>query len=117
MLRPASTLSKKPLLIIIYTALLTLSLFGTSAWAENLDRLRASGAIGESVNGLVVARNPGAKAEANAINAQRRAIYQQKAAAQGVSVDQVGKVYAAEILKKVPAGTWIQKGNGQWVQK
>lgn len=117
MLRLASIPSKKPLLVIFFTALLTLSLYGISSWAANLDQLRATGAIGESVSGYVVARTPSAQTEANAINAQRRSIYQQKAAAQGVSVDQVGKVYAAEILKKVPAGTWIQKENGQWVQK
>lgn len=117
MLRMPSILKKKPILQIVCTTLLSLALYGASAWADNLEQLRASGAIGESLSGYVVARNPSAQAEANAINAQRRAIYQQKAAAQGVSVDQVAKVYAAEIFKKIPAGTWVQKDNGQWVQK
>ena len=93
-----------------------LLLCGTPAWAENLEALRASGAIGERVDGYVVARGPSAQAEADAINAQRKAIYQEKAAAQGIEVEQVGKVYAEEILRKVPAGTWIQI-NGQWRKK
>lgn len=117
MLRIPCILKTKPLLEIFSAILLALSLYGTSVWADNLEQLRASGAIGESYSGYVVARNPSAQAEAKAINTQRRAIYQEKAAAQGVSIDQVGKVYAVEIFKKIPAGTWFQKENGQWVRK
>jgi uncharacterized protein YdbL (DUF1318 family) len=106
----------KSLLGIMNAILLALSLCGVSAWADTLENLRASGAIGESYNGYVVAKDPGARAEADAINAKRKAIYQEKAIAQGVSIDQVEKVYAEEIFKKVPAGTWIQV-NGQWTKK
>lgn len=106
----------KPLLGIMSAILLALSLCSTSAWADSLEDLRASGAIGESYNGYVFARDPAVRAQADAINAQRKAIYQEKAAAQGVNIDQVGKVYAEEIFKKVPAGTWIQV-NGQWLKK
>ena len=106
----------KPLLGIMSALLLALSLCVVSAWADTLENLRASGAIGESYNGYVVAREPGAQAEADAINARRKAIYQEKSAAQGIGIDQVGKVYAEEIFKKVPAGTWIQV-NGQWIKK
>lgn len=117
MLPIPSILKSKPFAGILCTILLTLSLYGTTAWGESLEQLRASGAIGERYNGFVVARNPSAQSEANAINAQRRAIYQEKAAAQGVSIDQVGKVYAMEIFKKIPAGTWFQQENGQWIRK
>lgn len=106
----------KPFRGMMNTIVLALSLCGTSVWADNLENLRASGAIGERYDGYVVAREPGASAEAEAINAKRRIIYQEKAAAQGIAVDQVGKVYAEEIFKKVPAGTWIQV-NGNWIKK
>lgn len=86
------------------------------ASAETLENLRASGAIGEGYDGYVVAKEPGAQAAAEEINAKRRLIYQEKANAQGVSLEQVGKVYAEEIIRKVPAGTWIQL-NGQWKRK
>lgn len=102
---------------VIRTTLLPLLFCCLPTWAANIEQLRASGAVGESLTGYVVARDPSAKAAVDAINAQRRAIYQQKAAEQGVSIDQVGKVYAIELFKKIPAGTWIQKENGQWVQK
>ena len=64
-----------------------------------------------------MARDPSATAEVVSINEKRMAVYAKKADAQGVSIDQVGKVYAKEIFKKVPAGTWIQNQQGQWLKK
>ena len=94
----------KPLLGMMNALLLALSLCASFAWADNLESLRASGAIGESHTGYVFARDPAVRAEADAINAKRKIIYQES------------KVYAEEIFKKVPAGTWIQI-NGQWIKK
>ena len=116
MQRIARMTVKKSLARISHAIFLALTLCLAPAWAGSLEDLRASGAIGESVDGYVVAREPGAQAEADAINAKRRAIYQEKAAAQGIDIEQVGKVYAAEIVRKVPSGTWIQV-NGQWIKK
>ena len=90
---------------------------GITAWAASLQDLRASGALGESASGYAVARDPSATAEVASINKERKAVYTKKAAAQGVSIDQVGKVYAKQIFKKVPAGTWLQNQQGQWLQK
>ncbi|MDE2388791.1 MAG: YdbL family protein [Betaproteobacteria bacterium] len=116
MQRIASMIVKKSLLGISRALWLALTLAATPVWADSLENLRASGAIGESYNGYVVAREPGAQEEAEEINAKRRAIYQEKAAAQGIDIDQVAKVYAAEIIRTVPPGTWIQT-NGQWKKK
>ncbi len=116
MLRISNMIFKKTLPRIAGVILLALTLYAIPAWADNLESLRASGAIGESSTGYVIARESGAQAEADAINAKRKAIYQEKAAAQGIDASQVGKVYAEEIIQKVPAGTWIQIG-GQWRQK
>lgn len=101
---------------VLRFALILATLAAMPVWADSLESLRASGAIGESYNGYVVAREPGAQEEAEEINAKRRAIYQQKATAQGIDIDQVAKVYAAEIMRTVPPGTWIQT-NGQWKKK
>ena len=90
---------------------------GMTAWAASLQDLRASGAIGESASGYAVARDSSATAEVKSINKKRKAVYAKKASAQGVSIDQVGKVYAKEIFKKVPRGTWIQNQKGKWIQK
>ena len=79
--------------------------------------MRASGAIGESASGYAVARDSSATAEVASINKKRKELYAKKAAAQGVSIDQVGKVYAKQIFKKVPPGTWIQNQQGKWIKK
>ncbi len=112
-LRPSTT---NPLIGIMKIILLLLSLLASSTWAGTLEDLRASGAIGESFTGYAVARNAAVQAEVDAINAKRKAIYQEKANAQGISIDQVGQVYAKEIFNNVPAGTWIHV-NGNWVKK
>lgn len=90
---------------------------GVTAWAGSLQDLRASGALGESASGYAVARDPSASAEVASINEKRKALYAEKASAQGVSIEQVGKVYAKEIFENVPAGTWLQNEQGQWLRK
>ncbi len=115
MLRISNPGFPRPIIMMLALFLLVV---GTNAGAAaTLQGLRASGALGESSSGYVVARDPSAGLDADAINKQRKAIYAKKAAAQGVSIEQVGKVYAEEILKKVPAGSWIQNKQGQWLQK
>ncbi|TXI19701.1 MAG: DUF1318 domain-containing protein [Nitrosomonas sp.] len=106
----------KPFIATLKTTVVTLIFLTSAAWAGTLEELRASGAIGESFTGYTVARDASVQAQVDAINAQRKAIYQKKAAAQGVSIDQVGQVYAKEIFNTVPAGTWIHV-NGNWVKK
>ncbi len=51
------------------------------------------------------------------VNAERRALYAQRAASDKVSVDAVGKIYAQEILKSAPPNTWFLTASGQWTQK
>ncbi|RLA43560.1 MAG: DUF1318 domain-containing protein [Gammaproteobacteria bacterium] len=114
MLRNCSSSFFKSIIMTIVAFLLA---GGISVWAGSLQDLRASGALGESASGYVVARDPSATAEVASINKKRKAVYEKKAAAQGVSIDQVSKVYAKEIFKKVPAGTWIQNQQGQWLKK
>ncbi|NVK19521.1 MAG: YdbL family protein [Methylocystaceae bacterium] len=97
---------------------LMLGLFDISAGhAQSLDALRANGQIGEAFDGYARARDGSVQGTVQQINAKRREIYQQRAAQQGVSVDQVSKVYAKQILSKAPAGTWFLQPNGSWVQK
>ena len=102
---------------VMMTIVVFLLAGGISAWAGTLQDLRASGALGESASGYAVARDTSATAEVAAINKEREAVYKKKAAAQDVSIDQVGKVYAKQIFKKVPTGTWLQNQQGQWLQK
>jgi len=84
---------------------------------DKLDALRASGAVGESYDGYVVDRDGKNAALVTSINNKRRAIYEKKAKNQGVAVEAVGQVYAQQILKKAPKGTWFLNQQKQWVQK
>ncbi|MBO0333870.1 YdbL family protein [Sneathiella sp. CAU 1612] len=87
------------------------------AWADQLDDLRASGAVGEAFDGFARARDGSAQGFVDNLNEQRRVIYVKRAKTENVGVEQVGRVYAVEILKKAPAGTWFLSESGQWTQK
>jgi len=86
-----------------------------------LDAVRASGEVGERFDGLAAVRDAGAGADVRTlvddVNAQRRALYSQRANSEGVTVDAVGRIYAAQIFRAAPAGTWFLQESGQWVQK
>ena len=105
------------LLVVLAAAVVAVGLWVAPAAAQSLDELRASGAIGERFDGLVEARDASAAAAVKEINAKRQEIYAQRAAAQGVPADQVGRVYAQEILQKAPAGTWFLAPDNKWTQK
>jgi hypothetical protein len=92
---------------------------GGPVGAASLDELRASGAIGERYDGYVVVRQsaPGAADVATKVNAERRRIYEQRAAQQKISPAEVGQVYAAQIIRNAPAGTWFLAQDGSWKRK
>ena len=95
------------------------ALFPVAAGAQSLNALRASGAVGEGYDGFARVRQAGggARSVVDAVNAKRRAIYAERAKEQGTTADQVGRVYARQILGKAPAGTWFLKESGKWVRK
>jgi len=105
------------LLGMLPALVLAISLLDEPAAAQDLDGLRASGAVAERFDGYLQAQERSASKAVATINAQRKKVYEQRAAAQGVSVDQVGRVYASEILKKAPAGTLFVQENGQVTRK
>jgi uncharacterized protein YdbL (DUF1318 family) len=102
---------------------LPLVLFAAAAAAQSrvLDAPRASGAVGERYDGFAVVRDQSQAASlgplVDRVNAERRQIYQQRAAAERAPADQIGRVYAAEIFKSAPPGTWFLQESGQWVRK
>ena len=44
-------------------------------------------------------------------------VYADQAAQQKLTVDQIGRIYAPQILQAAPAGTWFHQESGAWVQK
>lgn len=105
--------------LLAAAALLFATLAVQPAAADQLDDFRAQGQIGERSDGYAEARS-GASAAAQSlvkkVNAQRKAIYEKQAKQQNVPVEQVGKVYAQEIVAKLPAGSWVKTSSG-WRQK
>jgi uncharacterized protein len=103
-------------------ALLGLSL---SNWASAqstrlLDGPRAAGTVGERYDGYAVAHgtvSPDIAKLIDQVNAERRAVYAERAKNTGAPTEAVGKIYAQEILKSAPAGTWFLGENGQWTRK
>jgi uncharacterized protein len=85
-----------------------------------LDAPRAAGIVGERFDGYAVARgsvSPDVAALIDKVNNERRAVYAARAQSENVPVEAIGKIYAAEIMKSAPAGTWFLSESGQWVKK
>jgi len=85
-----------------------------------LDAPRAAGLVGERYDGYAVVRGaapPDVAALVAKVNAERRAVYEQRAASEKVPVEAIGKIYAAQIMSSAPAGTWFLSQSGQWTRK
>ena len=118
-------MTAQPLFAVVRALGLVLGLFlvlglAMPASAQSLESLRAAGAVGERFDGYLELRNPnagGAAALVEQVNGERRRIYETDAAAQGISPQEVGRVYATKIWEKVPPGTWLLNEGGSWRQK
>jgi len=91
------------------------------ALADALDSYRMNGVIAERFDGYVEIRDPNAPGDARAlvqeVNAKRRAIYSKRATESNVPVEEVGKIFANEIAKKAPSGTYFRRSGGDYVRK
>lgn len=102
---------------------LGLALLGGVAVAQGklLDAPRAGGQVGERFDGFAVVRDAANAASlaplVEQVNAERRKVYAERATADKAPVEQIGRIYAAEIFKSAPAGTWFLTESGQWVRK
>ena len=103
--------------VAVATLVLGLVLSGPSALAQSLDQLRASGAVGERFDGYAQALQASAGGTVEQVNAKRRRIYTERAASEGASTDQIGRVYAKQIMAKAPPGTKFLQENGAWTTK
>ena len=92
-----------------------------TASAKTLAELRADGTVGERYDGIAVVRKDGASEKVKRalakVNEKRREIYRERAAEEGVTPEQVGRVYARQIYDKAPSGTWFLSEAGEWRQK
>jgi len=85
-----------------------------------LDAPRAAGIVGERYDGFAVVRgtaSPEISTLVDQVNAERRAVYAQSAAKDRVPIEAVGKIYATQIIKSAPSGTWFLSEDGKWTRK
>ena len=90
------------------------------AQSRLLDAPRAAGTVGERYDGFATVRgaaSPEVAALVTQVNAERRAVYAQRAQTDKASVDAVGRIYALEIMKSAAAKTWFLSESGKWTQK
>ena len=103
--------------LIVAAVVLALGLSAPPVLAQSLDELRTSGAVGERYDGYAQALQSSAAGVVEQVNAKRRQIYAQRASQEGVSADQIGRVYAQQILAKAPRGTKFLQEDGSWITK
>jgi uncharacterized protein YdbL (DUF1318 family) len=121
---PSFEIARRQALRYLGAAAFALALVGLPrrgrAESRLLDAPRAAGTVGERYDGYAVARAPVSSdiaALIDQVNKERHAIYASRAASENVPIEAIGKIYAAEIMKSAPAGTWFLLESGQWVQK
>lgn len=106
----------------LIAAFLVLASAGAAfAQGQVLDGPRRAGTIGERYDGYAVVRSQSESVTlaplVGSVNAERRKIYTERAHAENVPVEQIGRVYAAEIYRSAPSGTWFLRDDGQWIRK
>lgn len=92
----------------------------TPVEAASFDEFRKQGIIAERFDGYVETRlqgRPAAERIVEQVNAQRHQVYQRRADEQGVAKSEVEKVYAEQIFRAAPAGTYFRRSDGSYVQK
>ena len=67
------------------------------AVAQTADELRSAARACEQPDGFMRALDPAAQTAVEAINTQRRGVYQEQATREGVDISAVGAVYAQQI--------------------
>jgi uncharacterized protein len=97
--------------IVLFVLLTTLP-----AWALDLHQARASGMVGEKLDGYTTAlkSTPDVQALVADVNAKRQAEYAKISKQNGQPVDVVAKLAAQQIVKNLEAGSSYQADDGGW---
>jgi hypothetical protein len=105
---------------LLVLALLALAPAAGAQSGRFLDESRAAGTVAERYDGYAVMRgtaSPEVRALVDRVNAERSKIYAEQAAKQRAPIFEVGRVYADQIAKTAPKGTWFLAQDGEWKQK
>jgi hypothetical protein len=103
-------------------AALALSAAPAFAAPAAIDAAKAKCIVGEQTDGyLGIIDNAKAdealRREVRSVNQQRKAVYADLAARNGVTIEQAAQVTAERLLNTAPSGHCIQSPDGGWVKK
>lgn len=91
------------------------------AQGKPLDAPRAAGTIGERFDGYVVLRDGNAPQSIKDLvaqtNAQRKALYEKRAKEDNVPVSAIERIYAEQIIRSAPSGTYFLDQSGKWTRR
>ena len=91
------------------------------ARALTLDEARARGLVGERPDGYVAPVVPDPPPEVRElverVNAERRRVYEELAAKEGVPVEAVAALTAKKIIRRLPPGAYWMDEQGRWHRK
>ena len=98
----------------------TLSFAGTS-WADSARDAKASGAVGERLDGYlgyVTDKVPASVISVvEEVNAKRRIAYQKIASQTGQDLSKVELVAGSKLIAGAGKGEWVMNAAGAWVQR
>lgn len=94
-------------------------LLAAPAYALDLQEARASGSVGEKLDGYITARSDAADVQAlvEDINAKRREEYTRISKENSQPVDVVAKLAAAQIINGLAPGVYYQAPDGGWKKR
>ena len=81
---------------------------------------RAEGKVGEKMDGylgIVGAATPDIRAMVDDINIRRRAVYAERAQAQGATLEEYAFTAGCQAIDRTEAGEMYQAPNGSWVRR
>jgi uncharacterized protein YdbL (DUF1318 family) len=91
------------------------------AGSVELEDAKSEGLVGERADGfvgIVVAKpSPEIAALVEAVNAKRRAAYQEIARRNGTALDAVASLAGAKLVARTPKGQWVTDAQGNWSRK
>ncbi|MEZ5826761.1 MAG: YdbL family protein [Geminicoccaceae bacterium] len=106
-------------MMVLVAAIAALFSLSTPVFADALDDARASGELGERIDGYLGVppeASGSARALADEINAKRRQSYAEIAQKRDVPVEAVAAIAGGKMIEKAEAGEWIMDRDG-WHRK
>ena len=117
MKRSRAQIATQPLLnglLVLAFALFT----ALAVQADTLDGYKASGLLGEQLDGYVGivthSPSPEVKATADDVNRKRREKYSGIAETRGLEVSQVAALAGEKLVERTPSGQYVRDSSGRW---